>query len=246
MFCTNVKKYFRRNAETQQGASSMNQTSPSPPGYATVEKLPTIPKPLAGKIALVTGSSRGIGAGIALELGARGAAVAVNYLKSKETAETVVNQIRSLGGRAMAFQADVSKVSEIERLFNETKLYFGKIDITISNSGMESFDRTEDITEDRFDHVFSLNFKAQFFVGQNFYKYGEPGGCLILTSSIAAGLIGVGDHALYSSSKSAINGVTKSFAKDFGKKNMRVNAIAPGGVKSGPYPCQPVRALASP
>lgn len=187
---------------------------------------------LEGKVALVTGASRGIGAGIALELGARKASVVVNYLNGKEGADNIVQQIEALGGKAVSIQADVSKVSEITKLFDDAKTHFGKINIVCSNSGMESFDKTEDITEERFDMVFGLNLRAQFFVGQHAYKYCEPGGRLILMSSIAAGLISVGDHALYSGSKMAVNGITKSFAKDFGKKGMTVNAIAPGGVKS--------------
>ena len=191
-----------------------------------------VPTNLTGKVALVTGASRGIGAGIALELGARGAFVVVNYVKGLDGAQSIVSQIEALGSKAVAIQADVSKVPEITRLFEESKAHFGKIDIVCSNSGMESFDKTEDITEERFDLVFGLNLRAQFFVGQHAYKYCEFGGRLILMSSIAAGLISVGDHALYSGSKSAVNGITKSFAKDFGKKGITVNAIAPGGIKS--------------
>ena len=187
---------------------------------------------LDGKVALVTGASRGIGAGIALELGARRASVVVNYVKGKDGAEEIVQQIEALGGKAIAIQADVSRVPEITKLFDSAKAHFGKINIVCSNSGMESFDKTEDITEERFDLVFGLNLRAQFFVGQHAYKYCDPGGRLILMSSIAAGLISVGDHALYSGSKMAINGITKSFAKDFGRNGMTVNAIAPGGVKS--------------
>ena len=190
------------------------------------------PQTLAGKVALVTGASRGIGAGIALELGARGASVVVNYVKTKSSADEVVQQIEKFGNKAIAMQADVSKVSEITRLFEETKKHFGKIDIVMSNSGTESFEKTEDITEERFDYVFGLNVRAQFFVGQHAYKYCEEGGRLILMSSIAAGLLGVRNHALYSGSKSAVNGITKSFATDFGKRGMTCNAIAPGGVKS--------------
>ncbi len=190
------------------------------------------PTNLVGKVALVTGASRGIGAGIALELGARGASIIVNYVKGLDGAQAIVSQIEALGSKAIAIQADVSKVPEITRLFEESKAHFGKIDVVCSNSGMESFDKTEDITEERFDLVFGLNLRAQFFVGQHAYKYCEPGSRLILMSSIAAGLISVGDHALYSGSKSAVNGITKSFAKDFGKKSITVNAIAPGGVKS--------------
>ena len=201
-------------------------------GHAVNGHTSNVPPTLEGKVALVTGASRGIGAGIALELAARKASVVVNYVKGKDAADKIIDQIEALGSKAFAIQADVSKVPEITRLFEEAKAHFGKIDIVCSNSGMESFDKTEDITEERFDLVFGLNLRAQFFVGQHAYKYCETGGRLILMSSIAAGLIGVGDHALYSGSKSAINGITKSFAKDFGKRGITVNAIAPGGVKS--------------
>ena len=201
----------------------------STPGTTTsAHPFPT----LAGKVALVTGASRGIGAGIALELGSRGCAVVVNYHKGFPAASRIVSAIQSFGSRAIAIQADVSSVPEITRLFEEAKRQMGKLDIVCSNSGMESFDKTEDLTEARFDLVFGLNFRAQFFVGQHAYRYLEPNGRVILMSSIAAGLIGVGDHALYSSSKMAINGVTKSFARDFGHRGITVNAIAPGGVKS--------------
>ncbi|KAI4129003.1 MAG: hypothetical protein LQ338_002470 [Usnochroma carphineum] len=201
-------------------------------GTMTNGDVPASPHSLAGKVALVTGASRGIGAGIALELGARKAAVIVNYVKGKTGAEDIVQQIEKSGGQAVAIQADVSKVPEITKLFESAKAHFGKINIVVSNSGTESFDKIEDITEERFDYVFGLNLRAQFFVGQHAYKYCEPGGRLVLMSSIAAGLLGVADHSLYSGSKSAVNGITKSFATDFGKKGMTCNAIAPGGVKS--------------
>ncbi|MCJ1463672.1 hypothetical protein MMC07_002280 [Pseudocyphellaria aurata] len=191
-----------------------------------------LPSTLRGKVALITGASRGIGAGIAIELGARQASVIVNYVKGRSAAEEVVAAIEKFGSKAIAVQADVSKVPEITKLFDAAKAHFGKIDIVVSNSGTESFDKTEDITEERFDFVFGLNVRAQFFVGQHAYTYCEPGGRLILMSSIAAGLLGVADHSLYSGSKSAVNGITKSFATDFGKKGMTCNAIAPGGIKS--------------
>ena len=219
---------------TAQPETAINGAAPAPlPPTNNATPTPTHPFPtLSGKVALVTGASRGIGAGIALELGARGASVVVNYVKGHDSAHSICAQIRASGSAACAIQADVSKVAEITRLFDASVAHFGKIDIVCSNSGMESFDKTEEITEERFDLVFGLNLRAQFFVGQHAYKYCTRGGRLILMSSIAAGLIGVGDHALYNGSKSAINGITKSFAKDFGKKGITVNAIAPGGVKS--------------
>lgn len=207
--------------QLNEGLASEKSTTPQSP-YQT----------LKGKVALVTGASRGIGAGIALELGARGASIVVNYVKGKAGAEAIVSQIEKSGSKAVAVQADVSKVPEITALFEAGIAHFGKIDIVVSNSGTESFDKTEEIDEARFDFVFGLNVRAQFFVGQHAYKYCQPGGRLILMSSIAAGLLGVADHALYSGSKSAVNGIVKSFATDFGSKAITVNAIAPGGVKS--------------
>ena len=195
-------------------------------------QLTSTPTNLAGKVALVTGASRGIGSGVALELGQRKAAVVVNYVRGKASADAIVDRIERTGGKAVSIQADVSKVPEITKLFELAKAHFGKIDFVVSNSGTECFEKTEDITEELFDHVFGLNIRAQFFVGQHAYKYCEPGGRLVLMSSIAAGLIGVRDHALYSGSKSAVNGITKSFATDFGKRGMTCNAIAPGGIKS--------------
>ncbi|KAG8528167.1 uncharacterized protein KY384_007084 [Bacidia gigantensis] len=234
MSCASIKRLFTsRGPRNTLSEKQEIMKSASIPTYPAVERpLYSIPKNLAGKVALITGASRGIGAGIALELGARHASVIVNYVRGKDAAERIVQQIEDSGGSAAALQADVSRVPEIGRLFHEAKAIYGKIDIVCSNSGMESFDRTEDITEERFDTVFGLNFRAQFFVAQHAYQYCEPGGRLILMSSIAAGLITVGDHALYSASKAAINGATKSFAKDFGSKQITVNAIAPGGIKS--------------
>ncbi|KAK4174698.1 hypothetical protein QBC36DRAFT_356653 [Triangularia setosa] len=189
---------------------------------------------LEGKVALITGAGRGIGRGVALELGKRGASVVVNYVSSAGPAGEVVKQIEGYknGARAVAIQADVSKVSEINRLFAEAKKHFGKIDIVMSNSGTESWDKTEEITEEKYDHVFNLNARAQFFVGQAAYKHLERNGRLILMTSIAAGLLGVKDHVLYNASKMAVIGMVKAFATDFGVKGITVNGVAPGGIKS--------------
>lgn len=189
---------------------------------------------LHGKVALITGAGRGIGRGCAIELGRRGASVIVNYANSKESADEVVKLIEETGtgAKAISIQADVSKPSEIERLFQESKKHFGKIDIVMSNSGTESWDKTEEITEEKYDHVFNLNARAQFFVGQAAWKHLENNGRLILMSSIAAGLLGVKDHALYNASKMAVIGMIKAFATDFGVRGITVNGVAPGGIKS--------------
>lgn len=189
---------------------------------------------LHNKVALVTGASRGIGKGCALELARRGCSIVVNYANTKAGADEVVKEIESMGtgAKAVAIQADVSKVKEIERLFQESKKHFGKINIVMSNSGTESWDKTEDITEEKFDHVFNLNARAQFFVSQAAWKHLENDGRLILMSSIAAGLLGVHDHSLYNASKMAVIGMIKAFATDFGVRGITVNGVAPGGIKS--------------
>lgn len=189
---------------------------------------------LHGKVAVVTGASRGIGKGCAIELGKRGCSVVINYAKSKSFAEEVCKTIEEIGtgARAISIQADVSQPSEIERLFQEAKKHFGKINIVLSNSGTESFEKTEDITEERYDHVFNLNARAQFFVGQAAWKHLEDNGRLILMSSIAAGLLGVRNHVLYNSSKMAVIGMVRAFATDFGARGITVNGLAPGGVLS--------------
>lgn len=207
----------------------------------TIYPIPSkmvIPIPTAsleGKVALITGGGRGIGRGCALELGKRGASVVVNYVSSKEPAEEVCTLIEGFGNgaKAISIQADVTKVSEIDRLFAEAKEAFGKIDIVMSNSGTESWDKTEEITEEKYDHVFNLNARAQFFVGQAAYKNIEDNGRIILMTSIAAGLLGVKDHVLYNASKMAVIGMVKAMATDFGKRGITVNGVAPGGIKSG-------------
>lgn len=192
-------------------------------------------KTLEGKVALVTGSGRGIGRGIALELASRGASVIINYATSAGPAEKVVAEIEGLGSKGFAIKADVTKVPEVRRLFEEAKAHFGKIDIVMSNSGTEIFKAEEDVTEEDFDRVFGLNTRAQFFVAQQALIHLEEYGRLILMSSIAAHMTGVPNHALYAGSKCAVEGFVRSFAKDCGKKKITCNGIAPGGIKTDMY-----------
>lgn len=188
-------------------------------------------KTLAGKVALVTGGGRGIGAGIATELAKRGALVAVNYSTSSNSADEVVKNIEDLGSRGASFKADLTKVEEIEGLFRNVVSHFGRLDIVVSNSGKEKFKPLTETTLEDFNDVFDLNTRAQFFVAKNALKYIEQHGRVVLMSSIAAG-IGVPGHALYAGSKSAVEGFTRCFAADFGEKRATVNAIAPAGIKS--------------
>jgi len=189
-------------------------------------------KTLIDKVALVTGAGRGIGYGIALELGQRGAKVVVNYGSSKEGADNLVKEIEAAGSQAIAIQADISKTPEVKRLFQAAIDHFGRLDIVCSNAGKEVFSPEEEVTEQLYDDVFALNTRAQFFVAQQAYMNLQHGGRIILMSSVAATMSGIPNHALYAGSKAAVEGFTRSFAKDCGHKRITVNAIAPGGVKS--------------
>ncbi|EPQ58012.1 tetrahydroxynaphthalene reductase [Gloeophyllum trabeum ATCC 11539] len=193
------------------------------------------PKNLQGKVALVTGSSRGLGREIALELASRGASVVINYAKSAGPAQDVVRQAESFGVKAVAVQADVSSPRDIENLFDKAVEAMGKIDIVMSNSGIEAFYKVEDVTPADFDRVFNINTRGQFFVAQQAWKHVTEGGRLILMSSISAQAKGVRNHALYAGSKAAVEAFARCLALDFGPKRITVNALAPGGVKSDMY-----------
>ncbi|PHH79908.1 hypothetical protein CDD80_3495 [Ophiocordyceps camponoti-rufipedis] len=190
---------------------------------------------LEGKVALITGAGRGLGRGIAIELGKRGASVVVNYNSAESKALEVVQEIKKAGSRAVAIKADVTKVPEIKQLFKDAISHFGRLDIVLSNSGTEVFKPEEEVTEEDYDRVFNLNTRAQFFVAQQAYIHLQEGGRIILTSSIAATMSGIPNHALYAGSKAAIGGFVRSFAVDCGHKKITVNGIAPGGVKTDMY-----------
>lgn len=193
------------------------------------------PKPFAGKVALITGAGRGIGRGIALELGKRGASIVANYGKSAKATEELCAELVGLGTQAVALQADVSKPAEVVSLFERALAHFGRVDIAVSNSGTEVWCPEVDVTQELFDRVFDLNCRGQFFVAQQALKHLSPGGRIILTSSVAAVLTGIPNHALYAGSKAAVEGFTRSFAVDCGHKGVTVNCIAPGGVKTDMY-----------
>ncbi|GAB0133253.1 hypothetical protein EsDP_00001665 [Epichloe bromicola] len=192
---------------------------------------------LQGKVALITGAGRGLGRGIAIELGKRGASVVVNYNSdgTESAANKVVEEIVRHGSRAVAIQADVTKVAHISKLFEQALAHFGHLDMVVSNAGTEVFKPEDQVTEEDFDRVFNLNTRAQFFVAQHAYKHLNKGGRIIFTSSVAATMSGIPNHALYAGSKCAVEGFTRSFAVDCGHKQITVNAIAPGGVKTDMY-----------
>lgn len=189
---------------------------------------------LVGKVALVTGSSRGIGAASVIRLAQHGANVAINYFSSADSAERVAEQCRSYGVKATIVKADVSKEDQIKALFQKVIEDLGRVDIVLSNSGIEHFSPIADVTEAQIDQVFAVNVKAQFFVAQQAHKHMANNGRLILMSSISAHK-GIPEHAIYAASKAAIQGMVKCLACDFGARNITVNAIAPGGVKTDMY-----------
>ncbi|PFH57954.1 hypothetical protein XA68_14348 [Ophiocordyceps unilateralis] len=199
----------------------------------TIDSQPV--RSLEGKVALITGASRGLGRGIAIELGKRGASVVVNYSSAEAQAQEVVQEITKAGSRAVAIKANVTKVAEIKQLFKDAINYFGRLDIVLSNSGVEIFKPEEEVTEEDYDRIFNLNTRAQFFVAQEAYIHLQQGGRIILTSSVAATMSGIPNHALYAGSKAAIGGFVRSFAVDCGHKKITVNGIAPGGVKTDMY-----------
>ncbi|KAK4234366.1 versicolorin reductase [Achaetomium macrosporum] len=190
---------------------------------------PYIPGRLDGKVALVTGSGRGIGAAIAVHMGRLGAKVVVNYANSAEHAAKVVDEIKRLGSDAVAIQADVRQVAQTARLFDSAVAHFGRLDIAVSNSGVVSFGHLSEVTEEEFDRVFGLNTRGQFFVAREAYRCLREGGRIILMSSNTAQTFSVPRHSVYSGSKGAIDAFVRILSKDCGDKKITVNAVAPGG-----------------
>ncbi|KAK5172984.1 uncharacterized protein LTR77_003106 [Saxophila tyrrhenica] len=190
---------------------------------------------LDGKVALVTGSGRGIGSAMATELARRGAKVVVNYANSSEAAEKLVKEIKSMGTDSIAIQADVGDVKQTTKMFEKAVEHFGQLDIVCSNSGVVSFGHLKDVTEEEFDRVFRINTRGQFFVAREAYKYLSVGGRIILMGSITGQAKGVPRHTLYSGSKGAIETFVRCMAIDCGDKKITVNCVAPGGIKTDMY-----------
>ena len=189
-------------------------------------------KKLAGKVALVTGASKGIGAAIAIQLGADGAAVVVNYASSKPGADKVVGQITAQGGKAIAVQGDFAKKADIERVFAETKKAFSRLDILVNNAGVYEFAPLEQITEEHFHKQFNLNVLGLILATQEAVKqFGDAGGSIINISSVAS-TAAPATASVYSATKGAVDTLTKSLAKELGPRKIRVNAINPGMVET--------------
>src|SRR5499425_897462 len=187
---------------------------------------------LKGKVAIVTGASKGIGAGIAKGLGEAGASVVVNYASSKTDAERVVNEIKQNGGKAIAVQGDVSKAADVKRLFEETKNAFGALDVLINNAGVYEFAPLESITEDEFHRHFNTNVLGMILATREAVKYfGDNGGSVINIGSVVSTMTPP-NSVVYTATKGAVNAVTRVLAKELGPKKVRVNSINPGLVET--------------
>ena len=191
-----------------------------------------ITKKLTGKVAVVTGASKGIGAGIAKHLAAEGASVVVNFSSSKAGADAVVAEITAAGGKAVAVQGDVSKKADIDRLVAETGKTYGKVDILINNAGVYEFGPLEAITEEHFHKQFNLNVLGLLLTTQKAVENFAPTGGSIVNISSVVGVNPLPGAAVYSASKAAVDGITKSLAKELAAKKIRVNSINPGMVET--------------
>jgi 3-oxoacyl-[acyl-carrier protein] reductase len=186
---------------------------------------------LKGKVAVVTGASRGIGAAIAKNLSAAGAAVVINYVGSKEGADRVVADIEASGGKAIAVRGDVAKAADVRRLFAETKKAFDRLDVLVNNAGVYKFLPLEEITEDEFHREFNINVLGALLATKEAVKhFGPSGGSVINLSSIFSR--GDAQAAIYSGTKGAVDAITRGLAVELGPRKIRVNAIAPGGVET--------------
>jgi 3-oxoacyl-[acyl-carrier protein] reductase len=185
---------------------------------------------LEGKVAVVTGASKGIGAEIAKHLAAEGASVVVNYSSSKAGADRVVDEIKSRGGRAVAVQANVARPEEIQGLFSEAKKAFGRLDVLVNNAGIYNFAPLEDITPEHFHKQFDLNVLGLILATQEAARYfGEDGGSVINISSLVSKL-GLPGASVYSATKAAVDSVTRTLGAELGPKKIRVNSVNPGMV----------------
>lgn len=187
---------------------------------------------LTGKVAIVTGASKGIGAAIAKGLAAAGAAVAVNYASSREGADRVVAEIVGKGGKAIAVRADVSKAAEVQSLFEQTKKAFGSLDVLVNNAGVYRFAPLEEVTEDEFHRQFNTNVLGVLLASREAVKYFAPEGGSVVNISSIASTSPTPTAVVYSATKGAVDTITRVLAKELGPRQIRVNAINPGGVET--------------
>ena len=189
-------------------------------------------KKLQGKVAVVTGASKGIGAAIATALADEGASVVVNYSSSQQDADRVVAEIAARGGHAIAVQGDVSKQAHIERLFSEAKKAYGRLDILVNNAGVYEFSPLEGVTEDLFHKHFNINVLGLLLTTKEGVKHMGPEGGSIINIGSGASSMRPPNSAVYTATKAAVDAITGVLAKELGPRKIRVNSINPGMIET--------------
>lgn len=187
---------------------------------------------LKGKVAIVTGASKGIGAAIAKNLGAEGAAVVVNYASDQEGAERVVAEISRKGGKAVAVQGDISKASDVQHIFTEAKRVYGPVDVLVNNAGVYRFDPIEAVTEEEFHREFNTNVLGTILAIRELVKHFGAGGGSVINISSVVSTGALPNSVVYSASKGAVDSIARVLGAELGARNIRVNTIAPGGVET--------------
>jgi 3-oxoacyl-[acyl-carrier protein] reductase len=185
---------------------------------------------LDGKVAVVTGASKGIGAGIAKEFAEAGASVIVNYVSAKQDADRAVDEIIKRAGKAVAIQGSVAKKTEVEKLFTEAEKAFGKIDILVNNAGVYEFVLLEEVTEQQFHRMFDTNVLGTILATQEALKHFNPAGGSIINIGSLASVLTPPTGVVYNATKAAVDAITRTLAKELGARKIRVNAIRPGMV----------------
>jgi 3-oxoacyl-[acyl-carrier protein] reductase len=185
---------------------------------------------LDGKVAVITGASKGIGAGIAKEFATEGALVVVNYASAKQDADRVVDEISKANGKAIAIQGNVAKKADVERLFADAEKAFGKIDIVVNNAGVYEFVPLEEITEQQFHRMFDTNVLGMLLATQEALKHFNPKGGSVVNIGSLASVLTPPTAVIYNATKGAVDAITRTLAKELGARKIRVNAIRPGMV----------------
>ncbi len=189
-------------------------------------------KKLNDKVAVVTGASKGIGAEIARQLAAEGAAVVVNYSSSKEDADRVVDEITKRGGKAIAVKASVARKADVEQLFAATKKAFGRLDVLINNAGVYKFEPLESVKEEEFHRQFNTNVLGLILATQEAARHFGPEGGSVINMSSVASTAAPPTAVVYAATKAAVDSITGVLAKELGPRKIRVNAINPGPVET--------------
>ncbi|WP_176054708.1 SDR family NAD(P)-dependent oxidoreductase [Paraburkholderia caribensis] len=198
-----------------------------------------MPERLRGKVAVVTGGSKGLGAAIARSFGTESATVVVNYAKNAASAETIVEDIRRLGGRAVSIKADMTDPDQVTDLFRQTSEMFGRVDVLVNNAGLYEFAPIEALNRESFDRHFQLNVFGYLLAVREAIKHMQPGGSIINMSSTVT-MFGPENASVYTATKGAIDGLTRALSNELAKRRIRVNAIKPGvvhteGVEAGGF-----------